>query len=427
MAQALAATARADLLPTGKRWVMLILLTLGVFIAFVDRTIISSAIADKEFIAYFQLSAIERGWIGSAFFWTYAIIQLPMGWVVDRYGVKWPYTACFVLWCLATALTGLATTFAAIILFRLFVGIAEGVVMPGSYRWIRHNVPEEHRGTAVGIFAMGNKLGTACGAPLAAWLIAAHDWRIMFVVLGAVGIFWLIPWLALAENDLPKKHEMAEAKRVAGSVSFKSIISSPLVLGEMVLNFCYGYFTFYAMTWMPSYLSETRGLSLQDSALFTFFSFVGIALVAVTSGWAADRIIARGHDATFVRKAFIIAGFLGGSTIMLGVRAETLDTALFWNIASLSFLGLVTANNLALARLTLIPAPAVGLVTGVQQVATSLSGGFSASISGWLKHETGSYDAPMMVVLVFMFVGALTTWLALKPEYAPKIKDEGAA
>ena len=211
------------------------------------------------------------------------------------------------------------------------------------------------------------------------------------------------------------------------TVSFWSIISSPLVLGEMVLNFCYGYFTFYCMTWMPSYLSETRGLSLKDSALFTFFSFAGIALVAVLAGWAADRIIARGKDATFVRKAFIIAGFIGGCTIMLGVRAETLQTALFWNVVSLSFLGLVTANNLALTRLTLIPAPAVGLVTGVQQVATSLSGGFSASVSGWLKHETGSYDAPMLVVLVFMLIGALATWLLIKPKYAPKARDLGEA
>jgi MFS transporter, ACS family, D-galactonate transporter len=413
-------------LTSAKRWTMLALLTLGVFIAFIDRTIISSAIADKGFVDFFKLSDIDRGWIGSAFFWSYAIVQLPMGWLVDRYGVKWPYTICFTLWCAATALTGLVSTFAAIFVMRLLVGVAESVVIPASYRWIRHNVPEEQRGTMVGIFAMGNKMGTAVGAPLAAWLITAYDWRMMFIVLGIAGIIWVIPWLTLAENDLLKGQALKDAKRSASSVPLSSILASPLVLGEMVLNFCYGYFTFFCMTWMPSYLSETRGLSLKDSALFTFFSFAGIALVAVLSGWAADRIIARGNDAPFVRKAFIICGFFGGCTIIFGLWADNLATALFWNITSLSFLGLVTANNLALSRLTLIPAPAVGLVTGVQQVATSLSGGFSASLTGWLKHVTGSYEAPIAVMIVFMLIGAAATWLLLRPEYAPKIKDLGA-
>ena len=322
-------------LTVGKRWLVLGLLTLGVFIAFVDRTIISSAIADKTFIAYFQLSDVDRGLVGSAFFWSYAVVQLPMGWLVDRYGLKWPYSIFFFLWCIATAVTGLVTTFAAIVVMRLLVGIAESVVIPASYRWIRLNIPETRRGTAVGVFAFGNKLGTAVGAPLAAWLIVAFDWRMMFVVLGAAGLVWLIPWLFVVDDDLPRGAELENVKRSAATVSFRSIITSPLVLGEMVLNFCYGYFTFYCMTWMPSYLAETRGLSLKNSALFTFFSFAGIAIVALLAGWAADRIIARGHDAVFVRKAFIIAGFIGGCSIMLGVYAESLQAALFWNIAVL--------------------------------------------------------------------------------------------
>lgn len=416
-------TSSAPPLPPAKMWALLFLLTCGALIAFIDRTIISSALADKGFTAYFQLSDIERGWIGSAFFWSYAIVQLPLGWVVDRYGVKWPYAICFVLWCSATAATGLVNTLAALFMMRFLVGATEAVVIPASYRWIRQNAKESERGTAVGFFAMGNKFGTAIGAPLAAWLIMATDWRMMFFILGGVGLAWLVPWLLFARNDMPKKEEMAEVKRQAASIPLRNILTSPLVLGEMVLNFAYGYFTFYCMTWMPAYLVETRGLSLEQSGLFTFFSFAGIAIVAVLAGWAADRIIASGRDAVAVRKAFIMAGFLGGCTIIFGVRAETLGTALFWNIASLSFLGLVTANNLALSRLTLIPAPAIGLVTGVQQIATSLSGGFSASVSGWLKHISGGYDLPMLVIIVFLLIGVAATWLFMRPEYAPKIVE----
>jgi len=189
----------------------------------------------------------------------------------------------------------------------------------------------------------------------------------------------------------------------------------------MINNFCYGYFTFYCMTWMPAYLVEQRGLSLAQSGLYTFFSFAGIAIVATAAGFAADRIIERGRDAVFVRKAFVIAGFIGGTTVLMGTFAQTLEQALFWNVLSLTLLGLATANNLALCKLTLIPKPAIGLATGVQQLATSLAGGVSASLSGWLLHISGSYDLPMKIIVVFLLIGATNTAILLRPKWAPKV------
>jgi len=422
-AEAAPATAPPVVLTTVMRWTVLFLLALGVLIAFVDRTSISSALAVPAFVKHFGMSNVDRGWLNSAFFWSYGLMQIPMGWVVDRYGVKTPYTICFALWCLATALTGMTSTFAAIVIMRMIVGAAEAVVMPASYRWIRNNFKEGQNGTAVGIFAMGNKFGPAIGAPAAAWLIVHYDWRMMFIVTGAIGLVWLVPWVLTVKNDLPKGGEMAERKRKASSVTFASIMASPLVWGAMIVNFCYGYFTFYCMTWMPAYLVEERGLSLKQSGLYTFFSFAGIAIVAVIAGWTADKIIARGGDPVFTRKAFVIAGFIGACTVLLGARADTLQMALFWNVFSLSFLGLATANNLALCRLTLIPAPAVGLVTGVQQVATSLAGGVAASLSGWLLQVSGSYDLPMKVIFVFLIIGALATWILLRPKWAPKVSE----
>jgi sugar phosphate permease len=299
--------------------------------------------------------------------------------------------------------------------------------MPASYRWIRNNFAESQNGTAVGIFTMGNKFGPAIGAPVAAWLIVHYDWRMMFVLTGAVGLVWILPWVLAVRNDTPGKAELAAVRRRASSVTFASILSSPVVWGAMIVNFCYGYFTFYCMTWMPSYLVEQRGLSLQKSGLYTFFSFAGIAIVAVIAGWAADRIIARGNDAVVVRKLFVVAGFIGACTVLLGAHAEGLGAALFWNVFSLSCLGLATANSLALARLTLIPKPAIGLVTGVQQVATSLAGGVSASVSGWLLHISGSYDLPMFVIFVFLLIGAAATWILLRPQWSPKVSADIAA
>jgi MFS family permease len=325
----------------------------------------------------------------------------------------------------ATALTGTITAFAGIIAMRFLVGAAEAVVMPSSYRWIRNNFKEGESGTAVGIYSLGNKFGPALGAPAAAWLIVHYDWRAMFVITGLAGLLWLLPWMFLIKNDLPRGAGRNALKHRASALSFRTIIASPLVWGAMIVNFCYGYFTFYCMTWMPAYLVEERGLSLKQSGLYTFFSFAGIAIVALVAGYAADRLIARGRDPVLVRKAFVIAGFLGAGTVLLGAHAESLGGALFWNVASLSFLGLATANNLALCRLTLIPAPAVGLVTGVQQVATSLSGGVAAGLSGWLLQISGSYLLPMQVILMFLLIGAATTVVLLRERYAPKLPMTG--
>jgi ACS family D-galactonate transporter-like MFS transporter len=406
-----------------KRWSILALLAVGALIAFVDRTSISSALAAPSFKHHFHLSNLDRGWINSAFFWSYAALQIPMGWVVDRYGVKRAYTVCFIIWCAASALTGLTTTLAALIVMRLVVGAAEAVVVPASYRWIRNNFHEGQSGTAVGLYMLGTKFGPAIGAPVAAWLIVAYDWRAMFFITGAVGLVWLLPWLFMVKNDLPKKSEMVAVRAKASAVPMKNILASPLVWGTLVVNFCYNYFTFYCMTWMPAYLVEHRGLTLEKMGLYSFFSFAGIAIVALAAGWVADKLIARGGDAVVVRKSFVIAGFLVASTVILGAKTDNTALALFWNVFSLSGLGLATANNLALCRLTLIPKPAVGVVTGIQQVAVSLAGMVAPILSGWLLDVSGGYTVPMYVIFAFLLLGAVTTLFVLRRDWAPKVPE----
>lgn len=404
-----------------KRWSILLLLGLGAVIAFASRTNIPQAQLDKSFISQFRLSNTDLGILNSVFFWSYAALQIPIGRMVDRYGSKIPYAIGFVVYCLGSAATGMVHGIGGLIATQLAVGAGESPMMPASYRWIRNNFTEDRNGLAVGIFMIGTKVGPAIGPLIAGYLLVTHGWQSMFVIIGLGGLLWLIPWMLLVKNDKPVVAPQATNKPYKSAIPMSAVLASPLVWGTIIINFCYNYFVFYDMKWMPAYLKNHHHLSFQMERLITFASFMGIAIVALAAGWAADIMIKRGMDKVAVRKAFVIGGFVLACTEIFGATATSVNVSLFWTIVSLSGLGLATANHLALCRLTLIPKPAVGMVTGVQMVSTSLAGIAAPIVSGWLLDKTGSYTAPMEVIFVFLVIGALTTFFLLQEKWAPKM------
>jgi MFS family permease len=406
------------------RWAVVVLLSLGAIIAFCSRTNISAALAYEPFVKHFQLSNIDRGLLNSAFFWSYMLLQIPTGWLVDRYGVKFPYAISFVIWCLSSAATGLTNSVTALTATRVVTGAGEAIVTPASFRWMRQHFNENESGLAVGVYMLGTKIGPAIGAPLAAWLITLYDWHLMFLIVGLTGLVWLIPWLLMVKNDAAAAR--VDKKTAAATLPIGNILRSPVVWGSVIINFCYNYFVFYCMTWMPAYFVEQRHVTLTKMGLFSFFSFIGIAIVALVSGYAADVLIKRGGNPVTVRKIFVIAGFAIACTELIGAQSSSVHAALFWAVVSLSGLGLTTANSLALCRMTLIPKQAVGLVTGIQNVSTSLAGIVGPIISGWLLDVSGGYQAPMLAIFFFLLVGGLSTALLLRPEWSPKVSPAAA-
>src|SRR5579872_6562874 len=300
------------------RWQIIFLLVIGVIIAYVARSNISVAVVVPAFKSLFHLNDASRGTLNSAFFWSYAFLQIPAGWIVDRYGVKYPYAIAFFAWSLISAATAYGTTLGQVIGLRFLLGVAESIVTPASMRWIRFHFAEKERGLAIGVYMTGTKIGPAIGAPLATWLINLYDWRMMFIILGAGSMLWLIPWMLSVRDDDRQIEKAAAGPNRAPATSIWRMMESPVIWGTIVGTFCYMYFVYFCMTWMPAYFVERRHLSLGDMGLYTFFSFGGMAAVAALGGWAADALIARGHNPVFVRKSFTIAGFLIASTEVVG-------------------------------------------------------------------------------------------------------------
>lgn len=396
----------------------MILLALASVIAYIDRVNLSIALIGSGFKTFFQLTNTDRGVLNSAFFWSYALLQVPAGWAVDRYGSKYPIAIGFAVWSFITVLTAFTTGFAALFAVRLLLGLGEAVIHPASMRWIRYNFSDRRRGLAIGVFMSGSKFGPAVGAVLAALLIDRYGWRAMFVTIGLASMLWLVPWLFLVRNDQGSVGSGAPSVR-AGTIPMSKILASPVLWGTVIGTFCYMYFVYFCLTWMPAYFSEARGLSVGSSSLFTTFSFAGMAVVAIIGGAAADALIAHGYPATTVRRAFTIAGFLLASTALIGAFSRSLDVALTVSVLSLSGLGLATANYWALTQ-TLLPATVVGRVIGIQNFAASASGIVAPILSGWLVDRTGAYRAPMVTVTFFLILGVAVYLFLVKEKYAPE-------
>ncbi|MGA3325882.1 MAG: MFS transporter [Terriglobia bacterium] len=401
------------------RWMVIGVLSFGMIIAYVSRSALAVPLALPDFIRAFHLSNTDRGVLNSAFFWTYAVLQIPAGWVVDRYGVKFPYFLGFTLWCLMSASTALTRSIPQLIMVQVLLGVGQAVVAPASYRWIRYHFVEKERGLAIGLYMTGTKIGPAIGAPLAAWRIAMYDWRVMFVLIRLGGLVWLAPWLLLVKNDDRQIERAAAKKDGAEPVPFSRIMASPVSWGIIIASFCYMYFVYFCMTWMPAYFIERRHLSLGRMGLYAFFSFGGMAIVATLAGWAADMLIGRGHNPVTVRKWFTLAGFAVACTELIGARASSLETALVFAVVSLSGLGLATANYWAITQ-TLIPGVAIGRISGIQNCACSLAGIVAPILTGWLLQKTRNYEAPMVAILVVLLVGVLSYLLLVREKYAPR-------
>ena len=399
-----------------RRWFLVCLLSVGLSVAYTHRTNIAYALAVPEFAAEFHLSDTGRGALGSAFFWTYGLLQIPAGSLVDRFGPKWPLAAGFLLWCLCSAACGLAGGFLAMLGFRLLLGLFEAVVTPAGLRWIRDHIEERRRGMATGIFFSGSKYGPAVAAPVAAWLIREHGWRAMFVDQGLYGLLWLAPWLLFAARGRPVAKAAVETTET--EPAFAGLLNSRLMWGVLIGTFSYNYFVFYAMTWLPAYFVEQRHLSLTSSGFYSGFSYGGMAAMAIVAGFAADWFIERGFDPLTTRRNFTVTGLLIASSVAFGALAGTTSQAVFFSVLSMAGLGVATANYWALTQ-TAMPESVAGRVAGAQNMALTVAGTLAPIATGWLKQVTGSYAAPMAATSAILMIGVAAYALLVRSPETP--------
>lgn len=411
------------------RWYITSTLALGMANAYFDRVALSIAL--PLMITTVDLTNTQIGIALGAFFWSYTLLQVPAGIIVDRLGVRKPYIWSYVLWSIASAGTALTYTFGFLLVIRILLGVGEAMIAPASMRYIRIHFEENLRGKAVGLYMSGTKIGPAIGFPLAGFLIAAFNWQSMFLIMGLGGLIFLIPWIVWVKSDDPAALSQKEQKEIAAQTKAKEskwdtgsmweIMRSPVLWGILLGTFCYMYFVYYSMTWMPLYFNERFGMSIKEMAWYPGIAFGGMAVVVWLGGYAADRVIEKGFNAVSVRKGFAILGFVLASSQTIAAFIDNETIMLILAVVSLWGLGLTTANYWALTH-TLIPGGRIGTIVGIQNTAANLAGVIAPMLTGVLIDLTGSFDAPIMAVGIFLALGILGYVFLVREKYAP-VKD----
>ena len=408
------------------RWPVVYVLSLGMINAYFDRVCLTIAL--PVMVKTIELSPTQIGIALGAFFWSYTFLQIPSGVWVDKIGVRRPYFYGNLLWGFASAATALTTGLWYLLVIRILLGVGESVVTPSSMRYIRMHFEEKQRGSAVGLYMTGTKLGPAFGMLLAGFLITTFNWQTMFLIMGFGGLVILVPWMLWVRKDdiaaiSRSQREMLEREKPAESklqtVSTREILNSPVIWGILLGTFCYMYFVYYGMTWMPQYFGQKFGMSIKDTGWYGFVAFGGMAVMIWVGGAMADWFINRGYDPISVRKGFTILGFGFAATQTIG--AYTSDTNLMLIIAVVSMwgLGFATANYWALTQ-TLIPGGSIAMVVGIQNTAANLAGIVSPTLTGWLIDQTGSFDVPIKTIGFWLLLGIVCYIFLVRRKYAPQ-------
>jgi ACS family D-galactonate transporter-like MFS transporter len=397
------------------RWLIVVLLFLASLINYLDRATVSMAL---PLISHdLGLDPARKGLLLSAFFWSYALMQVPIGWCADRFNLRWLYAGAFALWSLAQGLTGFAGSLGVMIIFRILLGIGESVYLPGGTKIVSLLFHSAERGLPCGVFDFGSRIGMVVGGLSLPWLLIYYGWRWTFILVGFIALTWLIPWLLVFPARLGSGGSGPPATRQeTAQPGRRGVTFNRNLLGICLGFFCFDYYWYLFVTWLPDYLVTVRHLTILRAGLYAALPYLVFGVSEPIGGWVADRLIRFGWDETRTRKGIVTIAFLTGLLLIPASHVESANAAIALLVGA-SLVGLSIGNLLVILQ-TCAPPEQVGVWTGMQNFAGNIGGIIAPLVTGLLIRETGSYAPAFALAAVVLVTGLLAYWFIvgrLKP------------
>jgi ACS family glucarate transporter-like MFS transporter len=361
----------------------------------------------------------------SAFFWIYSFMQVPSGWMVDRFGVRRAYAISFAGWSLTSALTGFANGIVSLLGIRVALGAGQAISFPATSRAVANWFQDRERGTVTGVYLTGVRFGNALIIWVGAFFLARYSWKLFFLLTGLIPLVWLLPWskfLAKWETDSTssrrttvQRTEQSEAYSVtARGVSFRDglrMLKNRSVLGIFLGFFAYDYGWYVFLTWLPGYLID-RGFTPKEMGMLGSMPFLVMAVIIVLSGMLSDWLVRRGGEEKRIRKIFIVIGLGIGCLIVPAGFVADRNTAVLLLTISLCGLGICSPNTWTLTQ-AVCERKIVGTVTGVQNFGGNLGGILAPALTGFIAHRTNSFAMALGLTGAILFGGILAYWFLI--------------
>lgn len=398
-----------------QRWWLLVLLFAAMLIGYAHRSALSVAVGARSssMSTDLQLSEAGIGLLLSGFFWVYAFMQLPAGWLVDRFGVKRAYSIGFLFWSLTSALTGFVSNFATLLGMRIALGAGQAISFPASSRAVANWFPHRERGTVTGIYLTGVRLGTALISLFGTLFLAHYSWKLFFIVIGLLPLIWLLPWWMFLNRWEPTAS--SSSKSDGKQISFWSslaLLKQRSVFGIFLGFFAYDYAWFVFITWLPRYLTKERGFTDGEMAIYSAAPFLIMSAIIIASGLLSDWLVRRGREERLVRKIFIMVGLAVGCLIVpAGIVADKM-TAVWLLTISLCGLGICSPNTWTLTQ-AVCHKKIVGSVSGIQNFGGNIGGILAPALTGFIVHTTNSFALALGLVGVVLVIGMLAYWFLI--------------
>jgi len=357
------------------------------------------------------------GWAVSAFNWSYALFQVPGGWMADRFGPRIILAAAMAWWSLFTAATGLAFSASSLAATRFLFGMGEAAAFPCGSRALLRWLPVRRRAFGQGFLHSGSRLGAALGPVLMVTLIALSGWRPGFYLFGGVGILWAIVWYAYY-RDLPREHPGLNAEELAilGTVSSRVPSGArPAVPWSRILRsrdlwylsttyFCYGWVLWLYLAWFPTYLREARHFT-QLGTGFASLPLLAATVSNVLGGLLSDRLAHQWNDLRRGRLLVSVCGFaIAGVALLPGVLLDSAIAAMV--CLTMALAGLELTVSVSWAICIDIGGEFSGSVSSVMNTWGNLGGAVSAVMVGYLAVRFG-WTSPFLLASALCLVSVL--------------------
>lgn len=403
------------------RYIILLIIFIVTAVNYADRATLS--IAGTEVAKELHLSAISMGYIFSAFGWAYLLMQIPGGWLLDKFGSKKVYTYSLFFWSLFTFLQGFVDIFPlawagmSMFVMRFMLGFSEAPSFPANARIVAAWFPTKERGTASALFNAAQYFSLAIFSPLLGWLVFAWGWEHVFTVMGVIGFVLTGVWAKFIHN--PTDHPRMSAQELdyitkGGAVVdmdhkkpgvtnsgpklhyIKQLLTNRMMLGVFFGQYFINTITWFFLTWFPIYLVQDKGMSILKVGLVASIPALCGFAGGVLGGVFSDHLIKRGATITLARKLPIVLGMLLASTIIL--CNYTNNTTLVVALMALAFfgkgfgaLGWPVISDTA-------PKEIVGLCGGVFNVFGNVASIATPLVIGYLVSELHSFNAALIFV-----------------------------